>query len=76
MTYDELKNTVIGKKLSECADINFSTCYPLVARDAIDNPDAEVIGIVCAEFGSRDEEWGKWDTDGNVAWPVDDDDNS
>lgn len=58
----ELENTVVGKKLSEIRDVDFGTCYPLIAEETHFDPDATIVGIVCSEFG------GEWITDGTAAW--------
>ena len=67
---------VIGKKISETKNIDFGTCYPLVAENDTDNKNAKIIGIVCAEFGDGifdkySRRIGTYETDGNTAWEID-----
>lgn len=65
MTLDELKQTVIGKRLCDVENVDFETCYPVVKTRNYGKKSL-IIDVVCAEGGSYDD--GRtWVTDGNVA---------
>lgn len=69
----ELREMVVGKKMRDCVDVDFRTCYPVVARRATHAKNPTIIGVVCSEDGSHSEYYGEfWETDGDVAWFVPD----
>lgn len=65
-TLSGLKKLVIGKKLRDVANVNFDTCYPVVARKNY-TLESKIIDVVCAESDSVTDYGETWATDGSVA---------
>jgi hypothetical protein len=65
MTLEELKHTVIGKRLCDVDGVDFETCYPVVKNRKYGKRSV-IIDVVCAE-GIYDDDDRTWATDGTVA---------